>query len=395
MSMVAAGELGRQVRTLFLVAMALFTVTIVIGILNGLDAVEFDRNQLLTHVHAGTLGWLSLAVIAATLWLTGMPDRRLTMAFAILIPIYVLAFYSGNLAARAITGSVLLLAMVWLFVWGWQCAMAIRSLPTLAVALGLTSFLYGGVIGVLLQVQLATGTQIFGADGDVIGAHASTMVFSYLILVAMGLIEWQVKGTTGRPILGVVQVLALFGGGVLVAATLLFAPDQIQAAGGHYLLLELIAVVLFAIRILPAAVRTDWMADSARRFLAVSSAFVIGAMAIFMIVVASFISNPDPTAINIGLIVASDHAAFIGVMTNIFVALMFMLAADRQDGPAALRQLAFWGMNVGLVVFLAGLITDTSLLKQLGAPTMGVSLLVLLAIATMRLRASNLSAADG
>lgn len=126
-----------------------------------------------------------------------------------------------------------------------------------------------------------------------------------------------------------------------------------------------------------------------------SSAFVIGAMAIFMIVVASFISNPDPTAINIGLIVASDHAAFIGVMTNTFVALMFMLAADRQDGPAALRQLAFWGMNVGLVVFLAGLITDTSLLKQLGAPTMGVSLLVLLAIATMRLRASNLSAADG
>ncbi|MEK6720696.1 MAG: hypothetical protein AABZ33_08525 [Chloroflexota bacterium] len=390
-----AGELGRQVRMLFLVAMALFVVTIVIGILNGADAVEFDRNQLLTHVHSGTLGWLSLAIVAATLWITGMPDRRLAIAFAILIPVYVLAFYSGSLPARAITGTVLLAAMIWLFIWGWQCALRIRSLPSLAVALGLTSFLYGGIIGVLLQVQLATETQIFGADGDVVGAHASTMVFSYLILVAMGLIEWQVKGTTGRPILGLVQVLALFGGGLLVAATLLFAPSQIQAAGGLYLLFELIAVVLFAMRILPAALRIDWMTDSAGRYLATASVFVIAAMAIFMIVVASFVANPDPTALNFGLVVASDHAAFIGVMTNLFVALMFILAADRSDGPAALRQLAFVGMNVGLVVFLAGLITDTSLLKQLGAPTMGVSLLVLLAIASMRLRSSTLSATDG
>ena len=43
-------------RDLYLVAMALFVVGIVIGILNGADAVEFDRNQILTHVHAGTVG---------------------------------------------------------------------------------------------------------------------------------------------------------------------------------------------------------------------------------------------------------------------------------------------------------------------------------------------------
>ena len=36
-----------------LVAMALFVITIVIGIVNGLDLYEFDRNQLLTHVHSG------------------------------------------------------------------------------------------------------------------------------------------------------------------------------------------------------------------------------------------------------------------------------------------------------------------------------------------------------
>jgi len=381
-----AGELGRQLRMLFLVATALFVVTIVIGIINGLDLYEFDRNQLLTHVHSGTLGWLSLAVIAAAIWMTRSANRSLALAFAILIPIYVLAFYSGNLQARAITGTVLLVAMVWLFIWAWQRAMADRSLPTLAVALGITSFLYGGVIGVLLQVQLATGAAIFGADADVVGAHASTMVFSYLILVAMGVIEWRVKGTTDQPLLGIVQLLALFGGGLLVAAVILFAPDQLQAAGGFYLLLELIAVVLFAIRVLPAAVRSD-------RSTAAASLWVVVAMGIFMYFVAAFITAADPAVLNFGIAVASDHAAFIGVMTNLLIGLMLALAADRADGTGMLHTFAFWVMNLGLLAFLGGLITDTAILKQIGAPSMGVALLVLLAIATAQLRASDLSAA--
>ncbi len=385
MSMAAAGDLGRQVRTLFLVALALFLVTIVIGIVNGLDLYEFDRNQLLTHVHAGTLGWLSLAVIASALWLTRSANRMMTWAFAILVPVYVLAFYSGSLEARAVTGVLLLLAMLWLLVWGWQRAMADRSLPVLAVALGLTSFFYGGVIGVLLQVQLATGTQIFGADADVVGAHASTMVFSYLILVAMGIIEQRVKGTLDRPLLGLVQLVALFGGGLFVAVVILFLPDQLQAAGGVYLLIELVAVVLFAIRILPSAI-------GAERYTAISALWVVVAMAIFMYFVFAFLSAADPTTLNFGIVIASDHAAFIGVMTNLLIGLMLAVAADRMDGSPSLERLAFWVMNAGLVVFLGGLITETTILKQIGAPSMGIALIVLVAIAAMRLRASNLSA---
>src|SRR5262245_65320465 len=40
---------------------------------------------------------------------------------------------------------------------------------------------------------------------DVVGAHAAAMVFSYLILAAMGLLEWRVLGTTGRARGGVLQ----------------------------------------------------------------------------------------------------------------------------------------------------------------------------------------------
>src|SRR5690349_14934127 len=82
-------------RSLYLVAMAVFLITIGIGILNGLDAVEFDRNQLLTHVHSGTVGWLTLAIVATTFLAYRAADVRLATALAVTVPIYVVAFYTG------------------------------------------------------------------------------------------------------------------------------------------------------------------------------------------------------------------------------------------------------------------------------------------------------------
>ncbi len=43
-------------RNLFRAALVLFIITVVIGILNGIDVWDPPRNTLLTHVHAGTLG---------------------------------------------------------------------------------------------------------------------------------------------------------------------------------------------------------------------------------------------------------------------------------------------------------------------------------------------------
>ena len=72
----------RAARVLYLVAIAVFVVNIVIGILNGADAVEFDRNQILTHVHAGTVGWLTLVILAAATLLFRATDRRLIVTLA-------------------------------------------------------------------------------------------------------------------------------------------------------------------------------------------------------------------------------------------------------------------------------------------------------------------------
>jgi hypothetical protein len=389
---------ARTVRGLFLVAMAVFVVTIAIGILNGLDVIEFNRDQLLTHVHSGTLGWLTLTIVAASAWLAGGIDRRLAIALGVLIPVYVLAFYLAIPWLRAAVGGVLLLAILWLVVWAWQIAQAERSLPRLAIALALTTFTYSAIIGVLRQVQNAGGPVPFGQSVDIVGAHAAAMVFSYLMLAAMGLLEWRVLGTTDRPRAGVVQMALLFIGGVIISGTLLFLPPEaIQPAGGLYLLLELIAVAIFAARIVPRAVRVDWAGASTARHLAIASIFVVIATAIYLYVIFRVISNPsiDVTSPEIsGVLLASDHTTFIGVITNMMFGLLLLLTADQARRLPWAGQVIFWGVNVGLVIFLAGLIGDAAVLKRIGAPVMGLSLLFGLGVFASRLWASDLSGAE-
>ncbi len=75
-------------------------------------------------------------------------------------------------------------------------------------------------------------------------------------------------------------------------------------------------------------------------------------MAIYMYLVVSFLG--DPTAdfeTFIPILVASDHAAFIGVITNLVFALALTLAADRRSIWPWADQVVYWLMNVGLVVF--------------------------------------------
>ena len=159
---------GDVINRMYLVAMALFLITVLIGILNGADAVTFNNDQILTHVHSGTLGWITLALIASAMWMFGSVDRRLSLALLILIPIYIAAFYSGNLPARAIGGTALLVAVVWVFVWVWRAWSANRTTPGLAIALGLTTFTYGAVVGVLQSVlqMIESGDTYLGVATD-------------------------------------------------------------------------------------------------------------------------------------------------------------------------------------------------------------------------------------
>ena len=115
---------------LFLAAIGTYVVTVAIGILNGLDLVEFDHNTLMTHVHSGTLGWITLAVFAVCGWMFGAAAgpgqgriggsgfwRGLAWLSVVSIPLYVLAFWTGNIEFRALTSLPVFAAIVGLFVW--------------------------------------------------------------------------------------------------------------------------------------------------------------------------------------------------------------------------------------------------------------------------------------
>jgi hypothetical protein len=353
--------------------MAIFLVTIAIGILNGLDVVEFDRNQLLTHVHSGTIGWLTLGIVATTFIALRAADMRLAAALAVFVPVYVAAFYTGSFPLRAITGVALFAVIAWLVGWVWRAYGATgRTLPQLGLALAISMFALGAVVGVLLQVGFASGIAIVPGDG--IGAHAGAMTFGYLVLAGMSVQEWRIRDTRGLPRAGLVQLGALFAGGLILVVALL--ANAAQVGGMLYLLAELVAIVLFAVRILPRSLRIDWLSATEARHLAAASIWIVVAMAIFMYLVAQFVaSQGDTSAINAGILVASDHSTYIGVITNTSFAILTALLAGAA-GSSLARQVVFWGMNLGLAVFVVGLVTGTEVLKQVGAPTMGVCLLL-------------------
>ena len=381
MALASAG-LGGVVRGLYLTAMAIFVFTVGIGILNGTDAVDFARNWILTHVHSGTLGWISLSIFATASWYFGTTDRRLAIALAVLVPVYVAAFAWAEPLPRAIAGTLLLIAIVAVFAWAWRTFLAGgRSLAGLGIVLGITTFAYGAVIGVVLQVQTAAG-QLW-LTGDAIGAHAAAMAFGYLVLVAMGVVEWQL-GVTGRARLGQVQLVALFAGGLILSVGLLASAGQ--AAGGLYLLAELIAVVAFIVRVGPSALRVPWTRVGSARHVGAAAIWVVVALLLLMYLIALFIgAKGDVAAIPQGALIAGDHAVFIGVMTNLLLGLIGAISRSAGRRPAWLDHLVFWGVNLGLAIFVIGLIAVVPEIKRVGAPVMGVSILVGLAVRALDL----------
>jgi hypothetical protein len=232
-------------------------------------------------------------------------------------------------------------------------------------------------------------------SGNGILAHASAMTFAYLVLVSFGLIEWRVLGTRGLPRAGLVQIFALFLGGLVISVGLL--AGAAQAAGGIYLLTQLVAIVLFVVRIWPRSLRVGWLDTNPIRHVGAASVWVVGALILFMYLVYFFITaaNPeDPEAFPLNVIIASDHAVYIGVITNIMLGLLSLLVLDEATRRSWVGHLIFWGVNLGLLVFVIGLILDTAEIKRIGAPVMGVTLLVALAILAMRAVSATLASAE-
>src|SRR5438093_7232966 len=117
--------LRSDTRSAFQYALVIFTLTALLGLANATQLFgALDRNTLLTHLHSGTLGWITMGVIGLTLWMFGGRDLNTAVRIsALATAAYVLAFWSGNFQARAICG----LAMLGV-VYGWWWFVVYRGM---------------------------------------------------------------------------------------------------------------------------------------------------------------------------------------------------------------------------------------------------------------------------
>lgn len=378
-----------QIRLLLQSALLIFAYTVVIGILNGTDLVDFSHKQLLTHVHTGTLGWITTSVFAGALWLfgatpgTGMRDtlaRTLPMATVVSVLAYNVAFLLTTGSARPTVGGVMFLVILGWVVWIFSAhGLAVLSVPRLGILAAVTTLAFGGLLGVLLGVMIATGNDIL--PGEAYASHPATMVIGFLIPVGMALAEIAI-----RPELvdqkvtraGWLQIGLPFIGGLCVTIGLLAESEPFIMLSLPF---EVIGVGIFVARMWPR-LGSAYADTGSPGFLATPSVlWLVLNIVFFIYLIARFEGNFDN--VREGLILALDHMMFIGVMSN---SLFALVRAATPDVKASSVRVMHYAMNIGLAGFILGLLMDTAILKQISTPIMGLGILHGIALFTMALR---------
>ena len=367
---------------LLFASMAIFVVTVVMGILNGTDLVDLPHGALLAHVHAGTLGWITLSIFAAAAWILGADMPRLLRDGAIVaVALYVAAFWADIEEIRPIAGTLMLAAIVWFGVWVFQ-ARAGRSLtvPRLSILLAAVNLVIGGLLGVILGLAHAG---LFDLSSEIAGAHPAMMVVGYLILAGVALDEELLggAGTERRSRLGTVQAFSFFIAGIALVLGILL---DVQPLLGLNLLGEVIGVAIVLVRLRRPIVGAGWSRPGPARFGAASIVWLVPVVGLIVYLIANYIEDFDQVPVR--LLLALDHATFIGILTNAILGLLLVATANRRTVWAWADQLVFWGVNLGLVGFVIGLIGDAPVLKRISTPVMGLAILLGLLTAAMRLR---------
>lgn len=396
----------RAVYRAFQFGLGIFALTALLGLANATQMFgPLSRDALLTHLHSGTLGWITMGVIGVALWMFngrgGSLARNVGLS-GLATALYVIAFWTGNFPARAVTG---ILELVVIFAWWWWAVSRARTegfgqvdIPKLALVFGMTTLVIGSTLGVIVQIMFATGA-VTRTTGDLIGGHAAAQVGGYLVLVASGVAEWQLTGGGSRSRAGVAQVAFLFLGGIILAIGIF---TNLQPLLGLATLLQVIGIVIVIARFGKRAISAPWMAATGTRHIAASVLFlVLGVILEIMLVAALAQAKGDIGAVSAGLSHALDHTMFVAVMTNaLFGAILVLTASGPRTWPWA-DHVIFWGLNVGVASFVAVLLFVGSgegakpftHPVAFTAPIMGISALLGIVTLAMRLGAARKAAA--
>lgn len=380
-----------QIRLLLGAALALFTFTVVVGILNGTDVVDFDRKALLTHVHVGTLAWITMSVIAAALWLFALGDtagkdaatvRLLGYATPVTITAYSLAFLATTNVMRPILGTVVGVVILAVFAWTVrQTRGRTLSVPHLGILGAVLMSVAGAVLGILLGLRLSGSESLPDSLSD---AHPAAMVVGFLVPVGMAFSEWALDGASvlrRATRAGWFQIGLPLLGGVLVIVGMLADIDPLISLSLPF---EVIGLMILIARVRPTLMATSFSSTAPGRHGFMALVFLIVNLGIFVYLVPKYFSqNIDPPE---HLLLALDHSIFVGVMTNGILALIMRF---RRPVAAVIDHIVFVGLNAGISVFVIALLAESTPLKRISTPVMGLAILLAVVTGIPALRGST------
>jgi len=385
----------QQIKYLFIGALTLFLINVFFGFDNALTEGELPRWQLLIHLHAGSIGWITLSVITMAVWIFS-GNRELSAIYVSrvrLLTRVVIFFFGGYIISFGLSfsqgGGFFALLPIFgtlsaLTIWS-MAAFAVtqyrksetKSAPELMVMSGLLIASLGALMGVLLGLENALSTSIIpGADR--IGAHAGVMD-GYLLLGASAIVEWFFRGgSADRYSRGALAQTILFGLAPLVVWLGLIV--NVEMLAGLSAPLILLGVIAFAVRNFRQVVAINPLKSGPGSWVFFGSIWTVIWALIFAYLINVFITQGEE-GISPALGILFVHSAFVGTMTCLILGACSVRGFGASNVLGWAEPLAPWLVNLGLVVFiLFEFISDS----RLGAIVMGTG--VLLGVATMVVR---------
>jgi hypothetical protein len=231
--------------------------------------------------------------------------------------------------------------------------------------------LFGAGLGVLLGLQLAD-VEIVSAEnaGRLAESHPGAMVAGFVVLAALALIEWVIQDqvpSISESKIGAFQMLLLFVAGIVLVAGFLSASKQLLTLGVP---LQVIGTIVLLARHERHLGPSGWSGGTVPKFVRVPVIGLVIVVGLIAYLISEIVGGTDFTDL-VHVALTFDHINFIAVTTNLIFAMMAMGSKVTESA----NRIIFWGVNIGLVGFAAGLVLQEDSLKRIFTPILGLALL--------------------
>ena len=389
-------SLAQAERILLFGALGMLVVSAAVGGSLGLGASSGPAQR--THVHAGSLGWLTLAVLAVALGMVADDDRcpprsrrlgnRISWLTVAAVTAFVLADAAGSASAEAWTGTAAVAAILaflaWLAVIG-RRAGAAWTVARLAMAGALAVLMAGSIIGATSAGVGASGNAT--AAASLASAHSAALVVPFVVLATTSVLEWSVSPSSVPPPLttaGLVQVGALVLAAVAVITGVLAHNLALVETN---IPLEFGGLAIFLVRVGPLLLAAGWARNS-RIWLVLSTVALAVDIGLFAHVVFE-IGRRRYVSIDMvprWLVFTIDHMTFVAVGTTALFGAIAALAGQ-ESSHSITDALAAGGLVLGLVATAASIGAGSASLEAVFTTVLGVSVLFAIAVASRRVLA--------